>query len=205
MLQAFLDWRSRYQHLRSSPYYNTDQIYGTARMFDLDLFLRTVTESEVIRSYVVGASITYRPDQEESVFSVVQLLRPSLAYLHLKCALDTMFRNRALIFLATCLEVEISERHDIDNQTRDLQNVTYKELILSSFGFPDMKLLALSGVQDWDLFMKNSPPLAIDRPKALKSLRYELALSEISNYRRLESSPRPDRFVLSAKEFSDAL
>ncbi|TGO63422.1 hypothetical protein BCON_0013g00680 [Botryotinia convoluta] len=221
----FPDWRSRYQHLEASPYRNRDQIYGTTRIFDLDLFLRTVTESEMIRSYVVGASITYRPDQEESVSSVVQLLRPSLSYLHLKCALDTMFRNRALLSYANCLEVEISERHDIDNQTRDLQNVTYKELILSYFDFPDMKLLALSGVRNWDLFMRNSPDRSstsnitslsltntvpadqglaklLSWPKALKSLRYELALSEISNHRR---SPHPDRFVLSAKEFSDAL
>lgn len=139
-----------------------------------------------------------------------------------------MFRNRALLSLANCLEVEISERHDIDNQTRDLQNVTYKELILSSFDSPDMKLLALSGVRDWDLFMQNSPDrsgassitslsltntVPADRgltkllswPKALKSLRYELALSEIRNYRQFESSPNPNRFVLSAKEFSDAL
>ncbi|KAF7899567.1 hypothetical protein EAF00_003903 [Botryotinia globosa] len=222
------DWRSRYQHLRSSPHYDTDQIYGTTRIFDLDLFLRIVTESKVIRSYVVGVSMTYRSNQEESVFSVVQLLRPSLAYLHLNCALDTMFRNRALLSLANCLEVEISERDDIDKQTRDLKNVTYKELILLSFDFPDVKLLALSGVQDWDLFMQNSPDRSstsnitsisltntvpadrglmklISWPKALKSFRYELALSETRKYRRFESSPRSDRFVLSAKDFSDAL
>ncbi|TGO33951.1 hypothetical protein BHYA_0219g00080 [Botrytis hyacinthi] len=139
-----------------------------------------------------------------------------------------MFRNRALLSLANCLKVEISERDDIDNQTRDFQNVTYKELILLSFDFPGVKLLALSGVRDWDLFMQNSPDKSstsnitsisltntvpadrglmklISRTKGLKSFRYELALSEISKYRRFESSPRPDRFVLSAKEFSDAL
>ncbi|KAF7935563.1 hypothetical protein EAE99_002543 [Botrytis elliptica] len=139
-----------------------------------------------------------------------------------------MFRNRAFLSLANCLEVEISERKDIDNQTRDLQNITYKELILSSFDFPDIKLLALSGVRDWDLFMQNSPDrssasnitslsltntVPADRgltkllswPKALKSLRYELALSEIRGRRQFESSPYPDRFVLSAREFSVAL
>ncbi|KAF7927421.1 uncharacterized protein EAE97_010096 [Botrytis byssoidea] len=139
-----------------------------------------------------------------------------------------MFRNRALLSLTNCLEVEISERDDIDKQTRDLKNVTYKELILSSFEFPDVKLLALSGVRDWDLFMQDSPDRSstsnitslsltntvptdrglmkfISWPKALKSFRYELALSEIRKYRRFESSRRPDRFVLSAKEFSDAL
>ncbi|KAF4631568.1 hypothetical protein G7Y89_g6568 [Cudoniella acicularis] len=188
------DWRSRYQHLGKPPSYAT-------RIFDSSLFLRTITKSEQLRSYVFGASITCQPDQEEAVFPMIQLLRPSLSYLHLK-------------------------KSEIDTQTGDLQNSAYKEDSHSYFDLPNIKLLGLSGVRNWNLFTQDSAEKSstssitslcltstvpadqglaklLSWPKALKSLRYELQLSEISHgFFDLVLS---NATALSSKEFGVAL
>ncbi|KAH6670573.1 hypothetical protein B0J14DRAFT_596558 [Halenospora varia] len=212
------DW-STYQQLGKPPSYAT-------RIFDSSLFLRTITKSEYLRSYVVGVSITCRPDQEEAVFPMIRLLGPLLSHLHLKCTLGTFHQNRALLSAASCLEVEIPEKSEIDTQSGDLQNSAYKEDIYSYFDLPNIRLLGLSGVRNWNLFTQDSAKKSstssitslcltstvpadqglaklLSWPKALKSLRYELRLSEISHgfYDLVLSNGT----ALSSKEFGVAL
>lgn len=215
------DWRnwSKYQHLGPPP-------SSATRIFDSSLFLDTITSSEQLRSYVVGASITCRDDQEETAFEIVQLLQSSLSYLHLKCPLDIFHKRKECLSTATCLEIEISERRDIETEFGDLRNSVYKTDIISYFDLPDITRLDLSGIRNYTLFTEDIPENShvsnitflrlsntvpadkglaklLSWPKALKSLHYELGLSEIAhNFFAIH----PENGTgLSASEFGVAL
>ena len=210
---------SRYHHLSEPPSYAT-------RIFDSSLFLRTITESEKLRLCIAGASITCRPDQEEAVLLLIHLMQPSTLCLHLKCTIGTFHRNRELLSTISSMEIKIPERSEINDQTGDLLHGVYKETIFSYFDLPNIKLLGLSGVRNWNLFtqdcaekssissitslsLTNTVPAdaglakLLSWPRTLKSLRYELQLSVIAkNFFEIQISTGTP---LWAREFSDAL
>ncbi|RDL34330.1 uncharacterized protein BP5553_07458 [Venustampulla echinocandica] len=219
------DWTSRYLHLSGvglgrPPPWDT-------RIFHLSLFLRTITESEALRSCVVGATLTCRPDQEETAFQVIQLLAPSLQDLHSKRMLATYDRNATFLPAIGSLEIEIPEESEIDCDTGDLKNSIDKEKVCSLFDLSNIKLLSLSGVRNWNLLVQgslversgtsnitclslaNTVPAdqglaeVLSWPKVLRSLRYELQLSEIHD--GFFGPVLPGEARLSAKEFGLAL
>ena len=111
------DWKGNYQLVfRKPPCYAT-------RICNFSLLLRTISESNRLRSYIVGASFNCRPDQEETVLPLIQALQPSLSSLHVKFTLDTLHRERQPLSTATHVEVEIVESQDIDYQTGNLKNI----------------------------------------------------------------------------------
>lgn len=211
------DWKSGYQHLGNPPSYAT-------RIFDASLFYRTMSEHENLRSSVIGASFPMCIEQEDRVFPVVEMLQPSLSHLHLQCDLHSIRENRELVATADSLKVEFWE----DNEAMDIDdgppNEEHRQEIYWCFDLPNLKLLELSQVRDWDTFMapsgdethfSNITALSLvatvpadqglarllSWPKALKSLRYELTFCQAFDYLYF-NGVGPD---LSPKEFSDAL
>lgn len=215
------DWKSNHQQFsRKPPYHAT-------RIFNSSLLLRTISESDQLRSYIMGASFNCKPDQEETVLPLIQALQPSLSSLHVKFSLDTLHRERQLLSTATHIEVEIVESQDIDYQTGDLKNIGCNEEICSYCNLPNIYLLSISGIRNWQFLTQNStqqpkssnvaslrlintlpadPSLAklLSWPKALKSLHFELKLSEV-NDGFFEIGHTGFVPVLKAKEFSDSL
>jgi hypothetical protein len=113
--------------------------------FQLSLFLRTISNSELLCSFVVAASFECRlPDQEESVSRALELLAPSLQYLHLTPARYNPDSTGTYLYPLTSLEIQ--SRHlaaDYANRIVD------KDQVYSLFCIPTLDSLSLIGVQSW--------------------------------------------------------
>lgn len=219
------DWSSRHLHMSDEglgrpPPWDT-------RIYHPSLFLRTISKSEVLRSCVAGVSFSCRLDQEETAFQIIELLGPLLQDLHIKRTLAAYDQDAGYLPAVSCLEIEIPAKSEINTETGDLRDMADKKKIYSLFDLPKITLLSLSGVRNWNLLIQDSnitrsgtssitrlsftDTVPADQglaevlswPKTLKSLWYQLVLSEI--HRRFFGPVLPGRAHLSAKEFSSVL
>jgi hypothetical protein len=221
------NWSSPYLHLINAG--SGPPPFDDTRIYNLLLFLRTISESESLRHHIARASFNCQAHQEELSIQVIELLAPTLQNLHVKRTLASYNPNANFLPFISSLDLTIDERVDIDWHTNDLKITENREKVRSLFDLPRLKLLSLSGVRSWSLLIQDSgvertrtsditslllgETIPADQgladvlswPKNLKSLRYELALSGIHRH-----FWGPLKFIhglvyLSAKAFGVAL
>jgi hypothetical protein len=146
-----------------------------------------------------------------------------------KSTLASYNRDTNFLPFISSLDLRIDEHTDIDSNTSDLKITSNKEKIRSLFDLPRLRFLSLSGVRNWSFLVQDSDiertrasditslslgeTIPVDQglaevlswPKRLKSLRYELVLSDIHRRQWGPYEFFHGEVYLSAKAFGVAL
>jgi len=219
-------WSSPYLHMINA---GSGPPFDDTRIFNLSRFLRTITESESLRLHVARASFNCQVHQEALSLQVIEVLAPILQDLHVKRSLASYDPDANFLPFISSLDLRIDERADINWETNDLKITSNREKIRSLFDLPRLRLLSLSGVRRWSLLIQDSDvertmtseitslslreTIPVDQglaevlswPKRLKSLRYELVLSDIHRRQWGPYEFFNGKVYLSAKAFGIAL
>ncbi|CAG8953356.1 hypothetical protein HYFRA_00003567 [Hymenoscyphus fraxineus] len=197
-----------------------DVVHRDSEIFSLESFLLSITQSPGLRPSVCAVSFRWLTSYtEEMVLKVLDLLEPSLKFLHL--APTIKIKTLVLPSLLTSLEVEAGCLGLTICRDADLprQHKTNREIYYSLFLIPTLTSLTVKGVESWDTFHGFRHDWA--RTSNITSLSFPAHVNHGGDFKEILTWPKalqvlrienfdnepigPEIIVLDGAEYEDAL
>jgi hypothetical protein len=114
-------------------------------IFSIDQFLRTMSESTVLRTKVIAATFSWAGEHEDAINHLLDLLAPSVRYLHL---VPPPGRLQGPALLAPIVALGI----DFEGSNTDIRGETDRNELYTLFCISTLRALILTDVRSFDRF-----------------------------------------------------